>query len=70
MKNKIRAWLKDEISDYMVEDWLIKEFDRKFMDDEETKPKCKKCGCELEYYEKDADYCLPCFDTLKRKKEV
>ncbi|KKL61960.1 hypothetical protein LCGC14_2190030 [marine sediment metagenome] len=31
--------------------------------------KCKSCGGKLDFYEKDSVYCLPCFDTLKKKDE-
>lgn len=28
-----------------------------------TEAKCKDCGQKLDFYERDCDYCLPCFDT-------
>ena len=28
--------------------------------------KCLRCGHVMDFYEKDADYCLPCLDTLTK----
>jgi hypothetical protein len=28
--------------------------------------KCLRCGHVMDDYEKDCDYCLPCFDTLTK----